>query len=182
MMTRKDSEKEADRPHYYSQFWLDVAAGRHVIGAPKPGEESEIAEPEPEPIAPRRMTRPGSANDHATSDGRRETPVHVVARPVALPDVEPDEIDEPEDDEITENAPSADEVSPQDFDVTDDDLPDMELDEDAEDNEDEDEEDFDEDEDEEEDEDWGARGRKKPKPARPVKPPVNKKVKRDRRY
>ena len=53
-MTRKDSEKETDRPHYYSQFWLDVAAGRTVIGAPKVEDEAELAEdeteiPEPEP-------------------------------------------------------------------------------------------------------------------------------------
>src|SRR5438270_2558 len=40
-MTRKDSEKDSERPHYYSQFWLDVAAGRRVIGGPKPDEEEE---------------------------------------------------------------------------------------------------------------------------------------------
>ncbi len=33
-MTRKDSERDAERPRYYSQFWLDVAAGRRVIGTP----------------------------------------------------------------------------------------------------------------------------------------------------
>ena len=32
MMARKDLEKETERPRYYSQFWLDVAAGRRVIG------------------------------------------------------------------------------------------------------------------------------------------------------
>lgn len=185
MMTRKDSEKEADRPHYYSQFWLDVAAGRHVIGAPKPGDEGDIAEPELEPVAPRRMARPGSTNDHAASDGRRETLVHPVAHPVAVPTAEPDELDEPEADEVsTDDIPDTDEVSIQDFDVTDGDLPDMELDEDVEENADEDEESFDGDEEEEEEdeEDWGARGRKKAKPTRPVKPPVSKKPKRDRRY
>src|SRR3989442_573950 len=41
-MTRKDSEKETDRPHYYSQFWLDVAAGRTVIGGPKVEDEEEL--------------------------------------------------------------------------------------------------------------------------------------------
>jgi hypothetical protein len=51
-MTRKDSEKESERPHYYSQFWLDVAAGRRIIGAPKPNEEADIeSEAEPEPVA-----------------------------------------------------------------------------------------------------------------------------------
>jgi hypothetical protein len=35
MMVRKDSEKDVERPRYYSQFWLDVAAGRRVIGGGK---------------------------------------------------------------------------------------------------------------------------------------------------
>ena len=41
LMTKKDSEKEVERPHYYSQFWLDVAAGRRVIGAPKTDEGAD---------------------------------------------------------------------------------------------------------------------------------------------
>ena len=45
-MTRKDSEKETDRPHYYSQFWLDVAAGRTVIGAAKSEDETDLVEDE----------------------------------------------------------------------------------------------------------------------------------------
>src|SRR5947209_7132933 len=47
-MTRKDSEKESERPHYYSQFWLDIAAGRRVIGGPRPDENGEAAEAEAE--------------------------------------------------------------------------------------------------------------------------------------
>ena len=47
-MTRKDSEKETDRPHYYSQFWLDVAAGRAVIGATKSEDETDLVEDETE--------------------------------------------------------------------------------------------------------------------------------------
>ncbi|WP_052888603.1 hypothetical protein [Thermogemmatispora carboxidivorans] len=43
-MTRKESEKDTERPHYYSQFWLDVAAGRRVIGSSKTTEESETGE------------------------------------------------------------------------------------------------------------------------------------------
>src|SRR5436305_1654999 len=43
-MTRKDSEKDAERPHYYSQFWLDVAVGRRVIGAPQAAEADEKAQ------------------------------------------------------------------------------------------------------------------------------------------
>ena len=50
-MARKDLEKETERPRYYSQFWLDVAAGRRVIGAGKGarGEEAEAGETESAP-------------------------------------------------------------------------------------------------------------------------------------
>ena len=76
-MIRKDSEKETDRPHYYSQFWLDVAAGRTVIGAAKVEDETdlvedetEISELEPEPTPLRRAGR-----NHAASvtDGYQAT-------------------------------------------------------------------------------------------------------------
>jgi pyruvate/2-oxoglutarate dehydrogenase complex dihydrolipoamide acyltransferase (E2) component len=33
-MIRKDI-LDADRPHYYSQFWIDVAAGKREIGGPR---------------------------------------------------------------------------------------------------------------------------------------------------
>lgn len=176
-MTRKDSEKEAERPHYYSQFWLDIAAGRRVIGGPKPGEEADMVEPEPEPIAlPRKgIVRPSGQNDHAEADGRHDTTVHPV--PVA-PLAEPEEFVEPAPDETDIQPHEADDL---DLDVDDGDIPDMDLSLDEE-EEDEDEEDlFDDEEEEEEDDDgWSGRGRKKPKPIRPVKPPV-KKPKRDPR-
>jgi hypothetical protein len=41
-MIRKDIALEADRPHYYSQFWVDVAAGKREIGG------ARIAAPEPD--------------------------------------------------------------------------------------------------------------------------------------
>jgi hypothetical protein len=44
VMRRKDSERDAERPSYYSRFWLDIAAGRRVIGEPQP-EETEMTEP-----------------------------------------------------------------------------------------------------------------------------------------
>ena len=34
-MIRKDITLDADRPHYYSQFWIDVAMGKREIGAPR---------------------------------------------------------------------------------------------------------------------------------------------------
>jgi hypothetical protein len=187
-MTRKDSEKETDRPHYYSQFWLDVAAGRTVIGAAKGEDESdlveddtEMSEPELEPTPLRRARRNHAP---AATDGY----VASRAQTVVEPAFEPEEFEESDESE---------------FDLADDvvdlELPDNVLDEPEEElilpeteitpdevemEEDEDEPFFDEEmEDEEEDEDgWGSRGRKKPKPGRQVKTPKpTKKPKREPR-
>jgi hypothetical protein len=185
-MIRKDSEKDTDRPHYYSQYWLDVAAGRVVINAPKV-EEAELAEPdlemlEPEPTPLRKAGRSAAP----VSDGYKSTHVRSVVEPAFVPD----ELAEPE-----ENEPE------EDYEVDDLELPNIDLDEmeeetiipqpdlilEDEEAEDEDEEDLffdaEDEEDEEEDEDsWGARGRKKPKPGRPAKAPKSlKKPKRDTR-
>jgi hypothetical protein len=183
-MARKDSEKEAERPHYYSQFWLDVAAGRRIIGAPKTNEEGDLEESDA-PILPTSM-RHGSS-----SDGYHETIAHpdveadfendddVYAEPeVDLEDTEPIQ----EEDEEVEVPPIV---------VEEEEIPDVDftpVDAEEEEENEEEEEDFyeEEEEDEEEDEDdigWGgARGRKKPKPGRqaklPAKPPVKKPTKR----
>lgn len=156
-MTRKDSEKDAERPHYYSQFWLDIAAGRRVIGGPKP-EEAEAGEAEaPEPAPTRKAGR--------SSEPARETRASVMAEP----EVEEEEFEQEaavEEGEIPnivfdEDGEAEDEEAEEDYN---------------------DEEDFFEDEEEEEDEEegWGRRGsRKKAKPIRPTKPV--KKSKRDTR-
>jgi hypothetical protein len=34
-MIRKDIAQDADRPRFYSQFWVDIAAGRREIGGPR---------------------------------------------------------------------------------------------------------------------------------------------------
>ena len=185
-MARKDSEKEADRPHYYSQFWLDVAAGRKVIGGGLKTDEAdaeteaEAAELEPQEPVMHRSSRP------ATATIAPEEPVY--AEPLAETEVEP------EFEEAAEEfaAPELEEAFPlseeEEFDH-DQELPNILVDEETEvpdmDLADEDEEDFfDEEEEEGDDEEWG-RGRKKPKPGRqtkqPPKPPV-KRAKRDRRY
>lgn len=169
-MTRKDSDKDAERPHYYSQFWLDVAAGRRIIGMPKPNEDGETAEPEaPEPV--RKTARVSDSN---ASDGHVEAPARA-AEPVTAPR----EFIEPEDEEDEEDEPELIETA-----VDDKDIPDMDLssadDVEAEDEEREEDDFFDE-EDEEEDIGWGNRGRKKPKPTRTTKQPPKKPVKRDRR-
>jgi hypothetical protein len=44
-MIRKDITLDADRPHYYSQFWIDVAMGKREIGGPR-----SVAEHEAEPM------------------------------------------------------------------------------------------------------------------------------------
>jgi hypothetical protein len=174
-MTRKDSDKDADRPHYYSQFWLDIAAGRRVIGGPKPEEAEARAGEAPEPAPSRKAGRGGA-------DGYRETPANVVAQPVAneveeeefaqeetveQPDIDLSEEfaseEEPLDDEVMEELEADDGM-------LDDEVVEEELEPEEEDF-------FDE---EEEEEEWGRHGRKKPKPGRQAKPPA-KKSRRDTR-
>ncbi len=181
-MARKDSEKETDRPHYYSQFWLDVAAGRRIIGGPKP-EDGEMVEQElVEPVAPRKVGRTINHSDHANgADGHREGAIARI-HPVAEPDIT--EEDESEEDEVetfsTES--DADNLDMQDMDVEDADIPDMDLsavDEDEEEDLFEEEESEEGEEEEEQPEDW-VRGRKKAKPSRAIKQPA-KRPKRERR-
>lgn len=163
-MTRKDSEKDAERPHYYSQFWLDIAAGRRVIGGPKP-EEAEANEAEaPELAVPARKAG-------RNADTLRE----IRASAVVEPEVEEDE--ELEQDNTVDEA----------------DLPNIVFDDDSElatdvavedfneeEPEAEDEDFFEEEEEEEDEEEWGRRGaRKKAKPVRPTK--AIKKPKREPR-
>src|SRR5690242_19401040 len=94
-MTKKD-EKDADRPHYYSQFWLDVAAGRKVIGGPKLEDGSDQADidlAEPIPL----VRKGGRVNlIILPADGYRE------ARATAIADGAYDE-DENEDEEGDED-------------------------------------------------------------------------------
>ncbi len=151
-MTRKDSEKDADRPHYYSQFWLDIAAGRRVIGGPKP-EEAEAGEAEVLEPAPTRKAGRASA-----TDGYKETRASAVVEP---PEEEEEEFAQEEiiDEDELPDIPLEEEVAPLE----------EEFEEDYSEEEPE-EEDFYDEEDEEEDEEWGRRGRKKAKPTRPSKP------------
>ena len=163
-MTRKDSEKDADRPHYYSQFWLDIAAGRRVIGGPRPEDEADEAEiPELTSVPTRKAGR------NSTADGHKDTHAAAVVAPVID---EEEEIIEPEDEEL-EQEDMVEEAE----------IPNIALDEVEQEAQEpaeegpveEEEETFDEDDEEEEeeedDEEWGRRGgRKKAKPTRPVKP------------
>jgi hypothetical protein len=180
-MTRKDSENETDRPHYYSQFWLDVAAGLTVIGASKVEEEEALAEDVIEIPEPTPLRRAGRNNAASITDGYQVTPTQTVAEP----EFEPEEFAESKENELELES-----------DVVDLELPDNVLDEteevtiipesvlipDEEETEEEEELFYDEEEDEEDTDDWSARGRKKPKPGRQVKPPKStKKPKRESR-
>lgn len=177
-MTRKDSEKETDRPHYYSQFWLDVAAGRTVIGAAKGEDETDLvedeldmSEPELEPTPLRRAGRNHAAE---ATDGYTPSRTQTVVEPAYEPEefVENEEndfdlADEVEDLELPDLDETEEEIS----------IPESVIIPDEEERDEEEEEDlfFDEDieeeEEEEDDDSWGARGRKKPKPGRQVKAP-----------
>ncbi len=175
-MTRKESEKESERPHYYSQFWLDVAAGRRIIGAPRPGsEEAEASEQETvEHTLPRKTGRTSSHPDGVPAPvGHTER----IAHPVVEPEVMADEFIEPAAEDLDLELQDEDELLPPEADTEDIEAPDMDLDF-AEDEE----EDLLEEEEEEDEDDlgWSGRGRKKPTPKRPTRQP-SKKPKRDRR-
>src|SRR6266496_1387769 len=167
-MTRKESEKDSERTHYYSQFWLDVAAGRKIIGAPKANDEIDTYEQELEPAI---LRKPGRNSSAAISHDYEETIVH----PEVEPEFDADEYAEPEFDDLDLENEVEDEEIPN-IVVDEAEIPEMdfassdELLEDEVPLEDVEEEDFLEDLDEDEDEDeddlnWNAgRGKKKPKP------------------
>lgn len=191
-MTKKDNEKDSDRPHYYSQFWLDIAAGRRTIGGPR-SDEDEPLDDIPEPVAaPRKAARNGQEHSSAfdglrdSHDEEDEAPIPTTRARAAAPapvvaqeDVyEPDLEQEPDAADLA--AEDIGDLDLQEAAVEDGDIPDMDLEEPIED-EDEEEEFFD-DEDEEEEDDWGAnRGRKKSKPSRPTKPAPKQRSRRDSR-
>jgi len=153
-MRRQNSEKDTERPHAYSQFWLDVAAGRRVIGESQPEEAATTA-----PAPPQSSGRTSIAD---SSPGMRATA--VVASVVE--EQEHDEVGEPEE-----------EAFPQEDTVDEAELPTLALDGSfAEAEELVEDEDYGDEEDEEE---WGTRGgRKQAKPIRPTKPVKNPKPRR----
>ena len=185
-MTRKDSDKDSERPHYYSQFWLDIAAGRRTIGGPKPEDEGELLEDSQEPIVLRRPFRSEPEEDLDEVDepiGRGERPA-VLSRPVA-DEVSPslDDLDA-EADEVPLAADDTESLAVNDS-VEDADIPDFATDEDdveEEEEADEGEDFYDEEEEEEDDDGWVAgRGRKKVTPKRPTKQPQKRPTRRDPR-
>jgi hypothetical protein len=164
-MTRKESEKDSERPHYYSQFWLDVAAGRKIIGAPKTNDEADTFDSELEPVV---LHKPGRNNSAVFSDDFEE---ETIAHPEVEPEFDADEFAEPAFDELDLKNDVVDEEIPT-IVVEEAEIPDMDFATDDEIIEDEvpleelEEEEFFDDEDEDEDGvNWNAgRGKKKPKP------------------
>lgn len=51
-MVRKDPVQELDRPHYYSQFWIDIASGKRDASAAPVADVDVEAEPELEDSEP----------------------------------------------------------------------------------------------------------------------------------
>lgn len=172
-MTRKDSEKDSERPHYYSQFWLDVAAGRRVIGGPRP-EEGETEASESAQQQPTDAEEAQASND---ADDFFARPATTTINRSSEEDVEPD----------TRGASDVNDEEPyQEEAINDLDIPDMDIESFNEGNEGEEEdeeyyEEEEEEEDEEEDMNWG-RGRKKGKTPRTAnKLPPKKPGRRDQR-
>jgi hypothetical protein len=77
VMARKDLDKETERPRYYSQFWLDIAAGRRVIGAERGVQDNEEAE-----ALETEQTPEGSTKGLRGARGATPAPM-VEAEPVA---------------------------------------------------------------------------------------------------
>jgi hypothetical protein len=82
---RPDNRQDSDRPHYYSQFWIDVAMGKQSPALPEAPEVPEAAEedegdleaeaqilamtpkPEPKPKAPKPAEKKPEARPTLTS-------------------------------------------------------------------------------------------------------------------
>jgi hypothetical protein len=174
MTTRKDNEKDTERPHYYSQFWLDIAAGKRIIGGPKP-EDGEAVETEAaEPVLQRRPGRGSESETFPnTSSPENEYQEDVVGSIADEEYSEPEEDLEPDQEELYEGD------YPEELPLDDEDVPDVDLSAEEEEIEtvEENEPDYDDDEDAE----WEGRGRKKGKPTRPNKVPA-KKTSKTRRF
>jgi hypothetical protein len=172
MTTRKDSEKDSERPHYYSQFWLDIAAGKRIIGGPKP-EDSEALENETaDPVLQRRSGRASESETFSNA----ATPANGYQEDVAQPITE-EEYSEPEDDLVLDQDELQDADYQEDLPLDDDDVPDVDLSAEEEEIASEENEALEENEPDYDDEDaeWGGRGsRKKSKPTRPNKAPIKK--------
>lgn len=171
-MTRKDSEKDSERPHYYSQFWLDIAAGRRTIGGPKPEDGEAIETETAEPVLQRSPKRASESEEFHTppspANGYREEPAHPLTD---------EDYSEPEEDLAQDQEELNEDDYQEDLPLGDDEgVPDVDFSEEEEENTSE-ENALEESEnlyDEEDETSWGGRTRKKAKPIRPNKAPIKK--------
>src|SRR5579859_2016351 len=121
-MTRKDSEKDSERPHYYSQFWLDIAAGRRVIGGPKPSDDVDAADNETLESSSRLRT--GHVSEPEDDE---EEQAEAIMHPVVDDEPATDELIEAEPEEEDLLAEEVESPDLQDTAVDDIDIPDMDL-------------------------------------------------------
>jgi len=164
MTARKDSEKDTERPHYYSQFWLDIAAGKRIIGGPKPEDGEAIETETAESALQHRSGRVGESETFSNAT----LPTHGYQEGIAHPNIDEDYSDS-EEDLAQEDLHEGD--YQEDLPLDDDDVPDVDLSTEEEEITNEDNEpDY-----EEEDAEWGSRGgRKKAKSTRSNKVPPKK--------
>jgi hypothetical protein len=82
MLSRKDTSQELDRPHFYSQFWIDIAQGKRDLSSVRAAEvEAEDVEEEefgmpPEPVVSS-LPKPKAAPK--ASDKKVEPPRPVIS-------------------------------------------------------------------------------------------------------
>ncbi|HEX8995951.1 MAG TPA: hypothetical protein VF812_07965 [Ktedonobacterales bacterium] len=77
-MVRADSKQDSDRPHFYSQYWIDVAMGKPsaaAVSAPSEAEEEEdddlaFAAPQTEASKPKVSKAPEKKQQQQQDTGR----------------------------------------------------------------------------------------------------------------
>jgi hypothetical protein len=86
MMSRKDTAQEVDRPHYYSQFWIDIAQGKRDLSAVRSVEsDAEIEDMEPASFTaePEPMAGPAPKPRAARPPDRKPEPARPVISSLA---------------------------------------------------------------------------------------------------
>lgn len=79
-MTRKDPAQDTERPHFYSQFWIDVAMGKRDVTSNHADSEADIEDfgdedlgVAPVEVAPRPATKPKVARPERKPEPTRPT-------------------------------------------------------------------------------------------------------------
>jgi hypothetical protein len=186
MLNRKDTSQELDRPHFYSQFWIDVAQGKRDLSATRVAESDSEGEDSDEEfgLQPEPIVSPGPKPRAAKAPEKKVEPPRPVISSLAdlanidllmksSAEMDSDEVPDIEAGAMDDLGPFGQTPeAPQPSIITDFDLDDVESEPEAAAGEelDEESEDFD----EEEEDDWGS-PRRSSKPQKPRRQP------RDRR-